>query len=126
VGINMADDASESFGGGLRNYLGALGFILPLVGFEELIRHFVDTRLPSLPWWVSAILIVSGLPVYQSPAIWKRLRGAKLSSEAAPLQYLRHEDAELGPAVRDMAWFSAWGKWYAAQCLANSPNGTPR
>jgi hypothetical protein len=121
----MADDASDTFGGGLRNFLGALGFILPLVGVEELVRHFVDAQHPSLPGWISGILIVSGYPIYVSPAIWKRLRAAR-PADAIPLQYLRHEDAELGPAIiMMMAWESAWGKWYAAQCLANNPNGTP-
>jgi hypothetical protein len=124
VGINMADDASETFGGGLRNYLGALGFILPLVGFEEFVRHFVDVDHPSLPWWLSVILMAAGLPIYVLPAIWKRLR-VRRNAEAVPLQYLSHEDAELGPAVAMMAWRSAWGKWYGAQCLANSPKGTP-
>jgi hypothetical protein len=119
----MADDAADTFGGGLRNFLGALGFILPLVGVEELVRHFVDVQHPSLPWWISAILIASGYPIYVSPAIWNRLRGVRPATKPSPLGYLSNEDAELGPAVRDMVWMSAWGKWYAAQRLADSPNG---
>jgi hypothetical protein len=71
----MADEASETLAGALRNWLGALGFILPLVGVEELVRHFVDTLHPTLPPWVSAALIVAGLLIYASPAGWKRLRG---------------------------------------------------
>jgi hypothetical protein len=119
-GINMADDASETFGGGLRNYLGAIGFILPLVGVEELVRHFVDTTHPSLPWWASTGLIAIGLPIYWSPAIWKKVHGKPESPAQKPLEYLRDENAGLGSAIRDMAWSSAWGKWYAAQQLANS------
>jgi hypothetical protein len=117
----MADDASETFGGGVRNYLGALGFILPLVGLEELVRSYVSEQ-PALPHWVSIVLIVSGLPIYVSPWAWKKLRGAAPEADSPPpLEYLRDEDSELGGAIRDMVWCSAWGKWYAAQCLANNP-----
>jgi TIR domain-containing protein len=35
------------------------------------------------------------------------------------LEYLRNKDSELGSAIRDMVWRSAWGKWYRAQLLAN-------
>jgi hypothetical protein len=119
----VADDASVTFGGGFRNYLGALGFILPLVGFEELVRHFVDTGHPSLPWWLSAAFIVAGYPLYSLPAAWKHFRGRKAPSANRPLEYLHNEDSELGDAVRNMAWRSADGKWYAAQCLANNPKG---
>jgi hypothetical protein len=119
----MADEASDTFGGSVRNYLGALGFILPLVGFEELIRHFVDTEHPSLPWWLGAAFVVAGYPIYSLPAIWKHLRGGTSPSAKRPLEYLHNEDSELGEAVRNMAWRSADGKWYAAQCLANSPKG---
>jgi hypothetical protein len=124
VGINMADDASDTIGGGSRNYLGALGFILPLVGVEELVRHFVDTQHPSLPWWVSLILIAAGYPIYISPAIWKRLRRSK-SPEARELEYLRHKDSELGTAIIEMTWLAAWGKWYAARELANTKKPIP-
>jgi hypothetical protein len=119
----MADDASDTFGGGFRNYLGAIGFIAPLIGGEELVRLYLTGS--GLPWWFSAALIVSGFPVYVAPAVWKRLRRMRPAAEPVPLQYLSHEDDELGSAVRMMAWRSAWGRWYAAQCLANSPKGTP-
>jgi hypothetical protein len=74
AGINMADEASETMAGALKNWLGALGFILPLVGVEELIRHFVDTQHPSLPLLISIVLILAGLLIYASPAVWKRLK----------------------------------------------------
>jgi hypothetical protein len=118
-GINMADDASETFGGGVRNYLGALGFILPLVGLEELIRSYVSEQ-SALPHWVSIVLIVAGLPIYVAPAAWKKFRGVRQTADSLPLGYLRGEDSELGGAIRDMVWCSAWGKWYTAQSLANS------
>ena len=56
----MADDASKTFGGGLRNYLGALGFILPLGGGRRtnspLCRHsasviaLVGEHSPDRQW----------------------------------------------------------------------------
>jgi len=112
LGIRMADEASDTIGGGLRNWLGALGFIVPLIG-AEIIRE-------GGPKWVGAILILAGLPIYWSPAIWKWLRRGKPATEPAPLAYLHVEDAELGSAIRDMVWRSAWGKWFAAQYLATN------
>ena len=113
----MSDEASDTIGGGLRNWLGALGFIVPLIG-AEIIRE-------GGPNWVGAILIVAGLPIYLSPAIWKRLRRDKPATEPAPLGYLHAEDSELGSAISDMAWCSAWGKWFAAQYLATNNHHPP-
>ena len=108
----MSDEASDTISGGLRNWLGALGFIVPLIG-AEIIRE-------GGPKWVGAILIVAGLPIYLSPAIWKWLRRGKSATELAPLAYLHAEDSEPGSAIRDMVWRSAWGKWFAAQYLATN------
>ena len=108
----MADEASDTIGGGLRNWLGALGFIVPLIG-AEIIRE-------GGPNWVGAILIAAGLPIYWSPAIWKWLRRGKPAREPTPLGYLHAEDSELGSAISDMVWCSAWGKWFAAQYLATN------
>jgi hypothetical protein len=33
-------------------------------------------------------------------------------------RYLSSTDEELGPAIMQMAWASAWGKWFSAQLLA--------
>jgi hypothetical protein len=112
-GIRMSDEASDTIGGGLRNWLGALGFIVPLIG-AEIIREGGQK-------WIGAVLIVSGLPIYWSPAIWKRLRrGKPAPTELAPLGYLDDEDSDLGSAIRDMARCSAWGKGIAAQYLATN------
>jgi hypothetical protein len=35
-------------------------------------------------------------------------------------EYLRYRDSELGSAVRNMAWDSAWGRWYSAQQLSSN------
>jgi hypothetical protein len=112
LGIRMTQEASDTIGGGLRNWLGALGFIVPLIE-AEIIRE-------GGPKWIGAILIVAGLPIYWSPAIWKWLRGVKPAIEPAPLAYLHDEDSELSGAIRDMAWRSVWSKWYASQSLATN------
>ena len=69
LGINMADEASETMAGALKNWLGALGFIAPLVA------HFVDTQHPSLPPWASIALMLAGLAIYASPVAWMRVTG---------------------------------------------------
>jgi hypothetical protein len=109
----MSEEASDTMGGGLRNWLGALGFIVPLIGVE-IIKEGGSK-------WIGAILIVAGLPIYWSPAIWKWLRrGKSATTELAPLAYLSDEDSELGSAILYMVWRSAWAKWFAAQDLATS------
>jgi hypothetical protein len=114
----MADEASDTFGDGFWNFLTALGFISPLLGGEELVRHYVSPG-PGLPLWVSLALIVVGLPLYQSKALYRALRGTTKPVDPPPLGYLSNEDSDLGSAINGMALRSAWGKWYAAQSLAN-------
>ena len=109
IGLRMADEASETAGGGIRNWLGALGFISALIGAEMLREDH--------PVWIGATLIVAALPIYLSPVIWRRLRRSKTPA-AASLEYLRNKDSELGSSIRDMVWRSAWAKWFAAQSLA--------
>jgi hypothetical protein len=113
----MADEASDTVSGAVKNYLGALGFILPLVGVEEVLRW----ALTGSGWpTVGTILIVSGLPLYLSPSIWRWIRRPRTASKQQKLEYLRSRDSELGSAIQDMARGSAWGRWYAAQLLVNS------
>jgi hypothetical protein len=55
--------------------------------------------------------------------LWKRpfIRFAQRSrSRSQPKPYLHDEDTELGAAIRDMATYSAWAKWFASQFLANN------
>jgi hypothetical protein len=108
----MADDAAESIGGGLRNWLGALGFISALIG-AEVLRE-------GGPRWFGVGLIVAGLPIYLSPAIWKRLSGLLRKQSVHILEYLHERDSSLGSAIIMMALRSAWGRWYSAQHLVNS------
>ncbi len=120
AGISMADEASKTLGGGIRNYLGTLGFILPLVGLEEFVRSLVSDQ-PALPHWASFTLIVAGLPLYVAPWAWDRLQWVVGREDATKgLEYLSHRDSELGDAVFKMAYKSAWGRWYAAQHLVNA------
>jgi hypothetical protein len=52
---------------------------------------------------------------------WPKSFGHPAPSETkSNLAYLSHEDSQLGPAIRDMAWYSSWGKWFAAQALATN------
>lgn len=74
--------ASDTFGGGLKNFLGTVAFIGALLGGEEIVRRFVDSQHPSLPYWAGFLLILGAYPIYISPAVVKRLRG-RLSRKAA-------------------------------------------
>jgi hypothetical protein len=122
AGIRMADEASDTIGGGTKNFLGAVAFTMVLVGGEELGRKIL-TGSSTSPWWLSLGLMLAAYPVFVSPAIWKWVRKSKIKM-LAQLQYLSHEDEELGAAIRMMVLVSAWGKWFTAQSLKNSPRGT--
>jgi hypothetical protein len=111
MGIDMADEASESFGGGVRNWLGAVGFCAVLIGAEML-------RENTAPIWIGTLLIIIGLAIFLLPFVWRRIK--KESPENPPkLAYLTYVDSELGAAIKSMARYSAYGKWYAAQVLVN-------
>jgi hypothetical protein len=83
-------------------------------------RYFADNGTSAQ---VAACLAVAILSILIA-VYWERLLPGRWRPKAEPaLGYLRDEDAELGGAIRDMVWCSAWGKWYTAQSLANSaPN----
>jgi hypothetical protein len=72
---------------------------------------------------VAACLAVAILSI-PIAVYWERLLPKRFRpQDDQSLGYLRNEDTELGGAIRDMVWCSAWGKWYTAQSLANSaPN----
>jgi hypothetical protein len=126
VGLRMADAASDKIGEGFWNWLTALGFILPLVGVEELVRGYATASEHVLPWWMCAVLILVGYPLYESKALWLRLRYGNAGAGAKkPLQYLSGESADLGGAIKMMAWYSAQGKWFAAQALATTKQPIP-
>ena len=67
AGIRMSDPASDTFVGGIKNYLRAIGFLLPMLGGGQLL----SANPAVLPVWASWLLIFAGLPVYIAPAIWR-------------------------------------------------------
>lgn len=107
LGTSMADDASDRVKGGWHNTLETFGSVSILVGGEQ---SLVQGR-----WWFGGTLVVAGAVTYVSPATWKRVRGSK--ARAAKLQYLSYTDSELGPAIVQMVFRSAWGRLFRARQL---------
>src|SRR5262245_19814701 len=112
----MADEASDTVGGGVRNYLGAIGFIVALIG-AEILREGGSQ-------WLGISLLAAGLPIFLAPTAWKfvssRLRPKPLAASEPTLKYLSARDSELGSAIMSMARRSAWGRWFAAQHLVST------
>lgn len=116
VGIPMSD-ASDTFGGGIRSYLGAAGFLVMMFG-GYFIYEDKDTR-------IGITLIALGLPLFFLPAIWKYVRRLIAPQSAGTdrgqtLKYLNYRDFDLGGSIVTMARRSAWGRWFAAQHLVGS------
>ena len=90
----------------------ALPFIFFLVSVEQFVERNYFLALVLLGLAFASVLVTVN---------WEKIFGWHLQSDAKPeLTYLRNEDSQLGPAIRDMAWYSSWGKWYAAQSLATN------
>jgi hypothetical protein len=64
----MADEASDTLGGGLRKYIGALA-IIPIGIGVQVLRE-------GGPLWLSALLIAFGLPIFILPAVWRWITSA--------------------------------------------------
>lgn len=77
----MADEASDTLGGGTKNFLGAVAFTMVLVGGEELGRKLL-TGSSTAPGWLSAIVCLAAFPLFVAPAIWKAIQGAKKDDTA--------------------------------------------
>jgi hypothetical protein len=83
---------------------------------------------PEYAWLQPWFLRGAGLSLAASALcffwpLWKRpvIRFARWSrSRSQPEPYLSDVDSELGSAIRDMATYSAWAKWFASQALAIS------
>lgn len=92
----------------------SLPFIFLLVGVERIFDPG-GNRYQIGECFAAAFLSIL-VAVY-----WNRLlpRQWQLVNDP-PLAYLRDEDTELGSAVRDMVWCSAWGKWFTAQHMATN------
>jgi hypothetical protein len=70
------------------------------------------------PWVARTAFILLGL-ITLALLVWQWWASRPMPP-AAGLTYLRTEDSELGSAIRDMAWRSAWSRSFAAQQLANT------
>src|SRR5258708_32940682 len=68
VGEPMSDEVPDSAGGAVRAFLGALGFIVALIG-AEMIAEKGGERI-----WAGVILIAASLPIFLSAFVWKWLR----------------------------------------------------
>lgn len=66
VRLDMADDASDTLGGGIRNWLGMIGLAAVLGGSEEAIRT-------GPKWWHLALILI-GLPIPIAMAMDNYLR----------------------------------------------------
>jgi len=110
-GFTMADDASNTLGGGVRAFLGSAGFLVMMFGGYT-IYDDKGTR-------TGIGLIAVGLPLFILPWAWSRIRLLFAAKEPRPkaLEYLNYKDSELGPAICTMVRHSAAGRWYAAQML---------
>jgi hypothetical protein len=92
----------------------SLPFIFLLVGIERIFDPG-GTRYQVGGCFVAAFLSIL-VAVY-----WNRLLPRRWQQVTDhPLAYLHAEDSELGSAICDMVWRSAWGKWFAAQYLATN------
>jgi hypothetical protein len=92
-----------------------LPFIGLLVGNERIFDEH-GNRYQVIACLAGALLSIA-VAVYWDRLIPRRWR-PKPASEPVPLGYLHAEDAELGSAIREMVWCSAWGKWFPSQSLA--------
>jgi hypothetical protein len=69
----MADEASDTLGGGLRAFLWALASAAALIGLEEVVRGLIRERGS----WGGAILIAIALLIFFSPTAWRWMRSSR-------------------------------------------------
>jgi hypothetical protein len=88
---------------------------LPFIGLLLGSERISDGKLYESAAWFGCALLSVIIAVY-----WDKIIPRRFRDRPQTLEYLRYKDSELGSTIRDMAWVSAWGKWYAAQILVNS------
>jgi hypothetical protein len=71
----MSDEAPQTFGGAVRAYVAALGFIITLVGADMMAER------DGARFVVGIALVIAGLPVFTAAALWKVVQD-KLSENA--------------------------------------------
>lgn len=64
----MSDEVPDSAGGAVRAFLGALGFIVALIGAEMMAEKGGDRV------WIGLALVAASLPVFLSAFMWKWFR----------------------------------------------------
>ncbi len=74
-------------------------------------------------WIAAAAFVASAIGLLVHSLIKRRNEVMTSAPAKRSLEYLSQRDSSLGPPIISMAWHSAWGRWFAAQHLAN--NGTP-
>jgi hypothetical protein len=106
-------------------------------GLDDINRHLCELWARTAPWPLPSCEFHKYLPYawgvgliaaifFLSFDFWRIIKAAlvKLNSRSesarAVKPYLHDEDTELGGAIRDMARYSAWAKWFASQFLANN------
>jgi hypothetical protein len=90
----------------------ALPFIFFLVGVDRIFAPDGSISQVLICFALSVLSVL--LAVYWNRILPQRWR----PSEPMRLGYVHAEDAELGSAIREMVWCSAWGKWFPSQSLA--------
>ena len=99
---------------GLGGFGGAVIMALLPLAFPEIPKMFLYTGII-----IGLVIAVWGLFPLVRPSFWKGTPSSK-AQEPRALEYLSSKDVDLGSAIKRMAHSSAWGRWYAAQYLANS------
>jgi hypothetical protein len=89
----------------------AVPFIALLTAFD---RYFSGTT-----YEVAACVFLAFVSIMVA-VYWDKMILLRFRAKPQRLEYLHYKDSELGSAIRDMAWCSAWARWYAAQHLFNS------
>ena len=64
----MADDAPDTKPGAVKAYIGALGFIIVLIGAEMMAEK------DGARFWIGVLLVIAGLPVMSLAVIWTYIR----------------------------------------------------
>jgi len=76
-------------------------------------------------YWVAAVCSILFFVSIGVVVHWDSLLPPRWRSTPKKLEYLRDRDSELGAAIRDMVWRSAWGKWFSAQIFVNGGQPGP-
>lgn len=106
----MSDDASKTLSGGVRAWLGSGGFLVMMFGGYFIYDN--NNLRVGIP------MIVGGLILFILPWVWDYIV-ARIRADRAPkrLEYLHFQEVSVGGAIRDIATYSAWAKWFASQYL---------